>query len=178
MSFRLKGKRVLFTWSQVPDSLDHVQVFEHLDHYEPVERAIIAREPHADGGYHFHAYVEWTRHVDRQVRTQLDIRDIHPNIAPKRTPAEIRNAQEYVRKDDDWIEYGEWEGQEDTDPPGIIELARGYAGWGEFMDQCLRMRIPFQYAKEAWSITKANPPKTFLEGETTGEMLSLRGNRD
>lgn len=58
-----KAKMVLATWSQASSTMDRTSILEHLKTMStganPIIRAVVAQETHADGGIHFHAVVEW-----------------------------------------------------------------------------------------------------------------------
>lgn len=78
-SFHFQARYALLTYPQCGD-LDPFAVSDHLS--ELGAECIVAREAHADGGTHLHAFVDFgskyrTRRVDA-----FDVRGNHPNISP------------------------------------------------------------------------------------------------
>lgn len=167
-AFRIRGKRFLFTWSQVPLTLEHIDVWQTIDNYASLSKAIIAREAHADGGVHYHAYAEFVQALDRSLTDQLDCGGVHPNIAPKRTRPEYLAAAEYTRKDVDWIEYGDFE----SDDPGtghgtqtsITEAAQACASFAEFIQWGIDNHVAPQYIKWIWDDQRTQV-ETIREGD-------------
>lgn len=174
-SFRLRGRSFLVTWSTV--DLEHVTVFKLLDDYSPIKRAVLARELHQDLQPHFHAYVEFERQLDRSLSRQWDLDGQHPNVSPKRHGKERRSAAEYCRKGDDWIEFGDWDDEENA-TLAPTELARECVEWGEFLDRAYSEGIPFAYAKAAWDHIRTIPPRTWFEGEIQEGEIHSRDLRD
>lgn len=164
--YRLRSKAILLTWSQL--DAEHIDVFTALDSYMPISRTVIARELHADGQPHIHAYVEFTYRPDRVVTTQLDIGGRHPNIEPKSSKAAQTAAAEYCRKDTNWIQYGFDDAEETTEetiPASICDTANEYDSWTDFLDWGLRARIPYAYVQAAWAAKNNTPPPTLAEGD-------------
>lgn len=162
MSFRIRGRRFLITWAQAEG--EHLSIFELLDNYAEVRRCIIARERHQDGEPHFHAYVEFVQPLDRSLTTQLDWEGKHPNVKPKRTKKEQQSAANYVRKDNDWLEYGEWD-DEDNSENTLLELVGECGDYGEVLNLCHRDGIPFALANAAYKYMNDSRPKTWVDGE-------------
>lgn len=165
--FRLRGKRHLLTYSDVDDTWDHLSIFNHLDGYAPIERCIIARELHQSGKPHFHVFVEWKNTLNRALTDQLDINGKHPNILAKRTTSEIRNAQNYVRKDSDWIEYGDFPQDVDSNDncdDGLIATAMSCESWEAFLEWGYENRVPYQYVSAAWNAINNVTTNTYLDG--------------
>lgn len=175
-TYRLRGTCFLITWSTV--TLEHLDVFNHLDNFSPIKRCILARELHQDLQDHFHAYVEFERCLDKRISTHWDLRGKHPNIGSKRTLKERSVALEYCRKGDDWIEFGEWADVDSHDNVAPTELARACMDWGEFLDRAYAEGIPFSYAKAAWDWVSLQPPRVWLEGEIKEGEISSHDLRD
>lgn len=81
-----KAKMVLVTWSQA-NSLTKDLILSHLETMttktNPLLRALVGKENHANGGIHFHAVVEWK--TSRTMRpTAFKVGGIHPNVTTHR----------------------------------------------------------------------------------------------
>jgi len=166
--YRLRGKHHLFTWSDVDDTWTHLEVFEKLDGYAPIRKCIIAEEPHQNGVPHYHAYVVWERSLDRNLTTQLDIRGKRANVQNKPYKKQQLAAATYVRKDENWIEYGDWD-DHDEDPeskPDIIEMAENSESFTEFVRQAYLNNVPAGYVTTAWRcVNDGHMKEEFLEGD-------------
>lgn len=98
--FRLQGKYFFLTYARCDLSkealLNHIQEIlgDNLDKY------VICREQHEDGGYHLHAVVTTHRRVSVRNPRYLDVEEHHPNVQVVRS---IVAATRYVRKDGDTI---------------------------------------------------------------------------
>ena len=67
-------------------------------------KCLIARETHADGGIHLHAFVDFGRRVDIRDPRRFDVDGFHPNIQPcGRTPQKMLD---YAIKDGDIVAGG------------------------------------------------------------------------
>lgn len=161
--FRVRGKAFLITWAQC--DADHVTIFDLLCTLGEPARAIIARERHEDGAFHMHAYVEFPTNVDRRVRDSLHALGRHPNIGPKRTARERTSAAEYVRKGDDWIEYGDWTPEDGGVTESLCDLIRACNGFGDMLDLAHRRGIQFGLAKAAWDHINNPSVPTYLTGD-------------
>lgn len=162
--FRLRGRHHLLTYADVDDTWTHLDLFTHLDQYSPVKRCVLAKELHASGAPHFHAYVEWERTLDRSLTDQLDFNGKHPNVNPKKYKKQQEAAAEYCRKDDDWIEYGDWDGEPEKE--NVIDLAESCDTYVEFIRQAYDQNIPAGYVSAAWKAIKADANKEeFLDGD-------------
>lgn len=174
MPYRLRGRAHFFTWSQIPDDVTHQDVFTTLGDCASVQYAIVAREQHADGGYHFHAYVEWSRPIDRLGDGTVDIRGQHPNILAKRDRRSRRAAREYCKKDGNWQEKGETSilpGEEDAEETSLCEKATGCSSWSIWLDLAFKSGIPFAYAKAAWDATQTQSV-TILDGHPDNGIIT------
>lgn len=93
--FTINGKRIFVTWSQC-GNLTREQVRELLLS-KGAKYYHIAKERHANGGYHIHAYGEWLgtfRSTDPRV---LDLEGYHPSIEHVRS---LRAVLAYLGKED------------------------------------------------------------------------------
>lgn len=154
MSFRYQGRVFLLTWAQTDPTVDHLQIFTLVEEFAPIQRCVIAREKHQDGGDHFHMYVEHERYVDRRVSNLLSIAGRHPNIAKKSGETARKAAEAYCRKDADWVEYGF--DAEDTLEVSLCELAKAYPTWSAWIDHCHLHKIPFQYCSASWNAVRGS----------------------
>lgn len=153
--FRLRGKRFLLTWAQQNGEFSEIRDF--LSDFAPFKRLRVGRERHADGNYHIHAYVEFTRPLDRTLRAQWNLNGRRPDIKTKRTKREIQNAENYPSKDGDFEDFGTpfAEEEEDDGPLDIVQKAREVADYGEFINWCHANKVQHGWGKDAWNQTKA-----------------------
>lgn len=100
-TFDFHSRYGLFTYSQC-DGLDPHSI---VDHFSTLgAECIIGREYHADGGLHFHAFVDFGRKRRFRRHVFADVGLFHPNIAPSRgTP---QAAYDYATKEGDVVAGG------------------------------------------------------------------------
>lgn len=92
-------KYVLLTYAQVGDDFDPEWILDLCVSLEA--ECLVARERHADGGTHYHAFVEFGRLFSTRSSRRFDLYNYHPNIAlVGRTPWV---AYDYVCKDGDVV---------------------------------------------------------------------------
>lgn len=111
MPFQLKAKKFFLTYSQVNvDACTHEGLRDFLIGLKAdVVRLRVGYERHADGGSHYHAYIEWDtpfRSVNERV---FDYAGFHPNIVSPRKPVECWN---YCGKEGVVLDVG--------DPPVVV----------------------------------------------------------
>lgn len=98
-TFRLAARRLLVTYAQTRDSWDAqlaIQLFEDLG-----ARLRCGRELHADGGTHYHFFVDFERKFETENPRRFDVAGAHPNILVVwKTP---HHAWDYVGKDGDVV---------------------------------------------------------------------------
>ena len=80
-SFDLHAKYALLTYAQSGD-LSAQSVCDHLGTLGA--ECIVAREAHADGGFHLHAFVDFGRKRRFRDPRKFDVLGVHPNISPSR----------------------------------------------------------------------------------------------
>lgn len=100
-AFVINAKYALITYAQ-SDGLDPFAVVEHFSGLGA--ECIIAREAHADGGTHLHAFVDFGRRYQSRRPDMFDVAGFHPNIQ-----ASLRNPQaayDYAIKDGDVVAGG------------------------------------------------------------------------
>lgn len=105
-TFELRSKKYFFTYPQC--ELPHGEIlgrikraFDGLGQGIRLERWIVARESHAQGGHHLHCYIEISKAIRRRVASNLfDEGNHHPNIQGVRS---CRAVIAYVSKDGDYI---------------------------------------------------------------------------
>ena len=99
--FRVQTRYVLLTYAQCGD-LDPWAVHDVITSF-PAE-CLIARETHANGGTHLHAFIDFGRRVDIRDPRRFDVEGFHPNIQPcGRTPQKMLD---YAIKDGDVVAGG------------------------------------------------------------------------
>ncbi len=108
MPFQFDNKKVFLTYSQVGErSLD--DVFNHLRRLREPEQPrylVVARERHGDGGFHFHAVIDFGKRFRSRDARVFDFDGIHPNISAIRTTREYDNKVTYTKKDGEFKELG------------------------------------------------------------------------
>lgn len=112
------AKFLLLTYSQVPDSIESgMPMSIVLRASEKGAECLVGRELHADGGIHFHAFIDFGgRRYSTRNQHDWDIEGQHPNIEKGgRTPWRI---YDYVGKDGDIVAGGAERPPETTTPTG------------------------------------------------------------
>lgn len=95
------NRYALLTYAQSGD-LDPWAVSNHLS--ELGAECIVAREDHADGGSHLHAFVDFGRKFRTRKVDRFDVGGYHPNISPSHGTPE--KGYDYVIKDGDVVAGG------------------------------------------------------------------------
>jgi len=99
--FRVHARYVLLTYARA-DNLDPWAIHDVITSF-PAE-CLIGRENHADGGIHYHAFVDFGRKVDIRNPRRFDVEGHHPNFTPcGRTPQAMLD---YAIKDGDVVAGG------------------------------------------------------------------------
>lgn len=133
--FHLKNRRyVLITYSQAGPEFDYWAVLDRFA--ELGAECIIGRESHADGGVHYHVFVDFGRLFSSRKTDIFDVGGKHPNILPiGRTPA---TAFDYACKDGDICAggLGRPGGDSDRDPDKFWDQAADCGSAEEFLHFC------------------------------------------
>lgn len=145
--FRIQGKNFFLTYPKCDISID--QAYETLNYKNTIRYALIAQEKHKDGDLHLHAYIEYVKKLNIRDPKHFDLGDCHGNY---QKPDNIEAVINYCKKENSFKEFGTRLLNQTTsqDIPDIYQLARELSRKKYFME-CLRKKIPFQYAKEAWN---------------------------
>lgn len=131
MTFRLRARAVLLTYSQVQDDSSSSFLSPAEAHFNHIANALgtpisyrLGRESHQDGGTHYHAFAAWDKRVSCSNERALDFGGVHPNIQPiPRTPGK---SWDYAGKDGDIIhEHGDRPGKSGTVSDGRDRI------WGD-----------------------------------------------
>lgn len=134
-SFHLKNRRyVLLTYSQAGADFDYWSVLDLFTQLRA--ECIIGRELHADGGIHFHVFVDFGRLFSSRKTDVFDVGGKHPNVLPVgRTPAK---AWDYACKDGDVVAGGlDRPGRDtDIDPDNFWASATASQSADEFLHLC------------------------------------------
>ena len=101
MTFNFNARYALLTYAQSGD-LDGWEVSNHFT--ELRAECIVAREAHADGGVHLHAFVDFGRKFRSRRSNIFDVRGCHPNISP--THSTPQSGFDYACKDGDIVAGG------------------------------------------------------------------------
>lgn len=99
---RLNAQRFLLTYSQVADwEVSDESLAEFLSSFSHFHWCEVARETHADGGFHYHAVVVFHKRFQRGMAA-FDFRGFHPNIEViKNGTGDLFRVRHYIRKGDD-----------------------------------------------------------------------------
>jgi len=100
--FQLNARTLLLTWPRCDLPLEELQSF--LQSFDPVYTCV-SSERHEDGSLHRHAVVQFSKPFRTRNSACFDFKGSHPNIQGAKKPAA---ALEYVKKDGDFIEKGDW----------------------------------------------------------------------
>lgn len=99
--FRYTGKHFGLTYSQVGD-ITPQEVFDLLTALPEVSEIILAREPHKDGGFHYHAYGSFNkkRNIKNPLFWDVTIRGktLHPNVKFLKNKAGVAEWKRYCCK--------------------------------------------------------------------------------
>ena len=101
MTFHCNARYFLLTYSQCGE-LDPWKVSDHLG--ELRGECIVAREAHADGGTHLHAFVDFGRKFRSRRTSIFDVDNHHPNVSA--THSTPREGFDYACKDGDIVAGG------------------------------------------------------------------------
>lgn len=128
-NFRLQARYVLLTYSQC-DGLDSAAVVQHIDSLGG--KCVIGRENHADGGIHFHAFVDFGRQFSTRDAHFADVDDFHPNVqGGRRTPEKM---YDYAIKDECVVHAG----LERPQGKGDGKASKSAEKWGEIISAVSR----------------------------------------
>nr|WAE42549.1 MAG: replication associated protein [Cressdnaviricota sp.] len=142
---RFQGKRVFLTYPMCP--LDINVMYAELEKIENIQFACIAREMHESGDFHIHAVVEFKDRVRGPCSTVFNILDYHPNI---QIPRNWNACLAYVRKDNDFINFGDATAPSKSKKDSLFDVANTMAH-NDYFDYCRNENIQFAYAQLAWS---------------------------
>lgn len=131
-SFRIQAKHVFITYPQF--DCDKMELLQHLQSLYAIEKAIIARELHADGEPHIHAYISWKKKIDCRDERKFDYKGKHPNIQKCKN---IQATIQYCQKDDmEPLKFGFDDRDEITD---LYQFARETPE-EEFFEECRKQK--------------------------------------
>lgn len=146
-TFDFHSRYGLFTYSQC-DGLDPHDIVKHFTTLGA--ECIIGREHHADGGLHFHAFVDFGRKRRFRRHVFADVGLFHPNIAPSRGTPEA--AYDYATKEGDIVAGG-------AERPQCRATGRsGSGGSGDTMGQL----VALEDEQEFWDACKRLAPGLLL----------------
>lgn len=107
-----QGSSFLLTYPQSDFPLiDYIEHVKQLDSFKYVR---VCSEQHADGSFHRHAVVYFSRKI-RVGQRYFDFKERHPNIKTVgRTKEDWKRSIAYVSKDEEFLEYGSPRHDEDS----------------------------------------------------------------
>lgn len=100
----LHASKYLLTWSQCPGESKEA-IMDHLKTFD-LKYGVVCQERHQDQSIHYHAVVILKKALNTHGNV-FTIRDHIANIQSLRSKRDVANATSYVKKDGDFIEYGE-----------------------------------------------------------------------
>jgi len=100
--FRVNARDWFLTYPRLDKTKE--QVLDVLKFKIPLQAAVICRELHKDGTPHIHAYVQLRKRFDCKNVNFWDIFEQHGNYQAARS---LEHVVQYIKKDSDFIEYGE-----------------------------------------------------------------------
>jgi hypothetical protein len=101
MTFSFNARYALLTYAQC-GTLDPWSVSDHFT--ELRGECIVAREAHADGGTHLHAFVDFGRKFRSRRSDVFDVDGFHPNVSPTYSTPQV--GFDYACKDGDVVAGG------------------------------------------------------------------------
>lgn len=114
--------------------MDHLK--EKLTDYR-ITYIVVSHENHDDGGDHVHAAILLGRKLETRQNNFFDTNNFHPNIQSARR---FKDVVEYIKKDDDFIEFGEFHSNQDA--PRRQRLT------AEGMDACANKEEFMEYVRQ------------------------------
>jgi len=171
--FRLRGKYLFLTYSQVEDGWTNtLWKNEFLGRLPEMLGGVIGTERHADGGLHKHVCLELGRRIDTTNPRFFDFLGSHPNVQVARSWLAVLR---YATKDGDWEGFGKYEhfdrsNYEGEDEPEIVRAK--YAREEEtYLQSALERRIPYGYAARFWSLATAHQtPEIRTDDDVSGSI--------
>lgn len=144
-SFKFDSQTAFLTYPQC--GLEHVAIVDHLRTLKDIAWARVCSEQHEDGSPHRHVVVKFVSRLQSRNARVFDVSGFHPNVQPVRS---IAKAIAYVSKDGEFTDYGSVPAGRDEEPDWVA-LAQSM-GYADYLKECRKHRLPFQYAKEFWNI--------------------------
>lgn len=162
MNFRVSTKHFSLTYPRA--DISNESLLEFLKSTGKTRSVIVCRELHDDGGYHSHAYVHYESRKDIKNNQYFDFQNNHPNIQATK---KINAWKNYCRMDGNYLEYS-------TDQSDILDIYELAETLEEkiFYTECLAKKVPFQYAKHAWELTKRVSNTITEQSTILGTVLS------
>lgn len=157
MSFRVQSKSFSLTYPQSA-GLTKEELLEHLKKEKNVEYICVSEEQHEDGQPHLHVHIKYSKRKDIKNQKHFDLKEKHPNI---QATQDDEDWNKYVKKDNNFIEFGE------VELDNLYDIAR-QKDHDEFYEVCRKKRISYQYAKEAWDSTRKVDTTLTNESEIQG----------
>lgn len=173
VDFRINARRFLLTYAR--SDLDAGLLYEFFKQLPvPPNRAIIAREKHADGEWHVHVAIEFSRRINSTRVSIFDFAGRHPNISPARTWGACVN---YCRKEGtvettyhdctaETAAVGSAEGRRSDEDP--YQIATDCQSIREWYTHCLAESIPYAFANAIWNQLHGARPPTFFASVREG----------
>lgn len=138
------GKRFFLTYPRTEFSKE--ELVEFLKSKGDITDYVVAREEHADGGFHLHACVEFSKH-QRHAVNWLDFNGRHPN---KQDPRKWEACKTYCKKDGDFLEAPRDASGSRDFSVDFTTLCLTFESEESWMSYCCSEKISFQYAVWCW----------------------------
>jgi len=142
MTFRIQARSVFLTYPQCP--VPKEELLEHFKRTFNCSEITVGAELHEDGNPHLHAYLRFQKKFSSKDSKVFDYEQYHANVQAAKNPLKVKN---YVKKGKDFVEFS----TDETDNDDIIEVCRSMS-YNEWLNHCLRSKIPYPYMKEIYSM--------------------------
>lgn len=170
-NFTFDGVQFFSTWSDCGE-LTVQQVHDHLQSIRPLKWCRIGYEHHQNGEPHIHACGVWTRRVKTTNCRLLDVNGIHPKWEPMRS---IPSSLVYCSKECEFTDFGAVPNT-GTSTKFDCLAAAATLDEAEYFSECLKHKVPFQYADKFLKLQKGKKGVTITddyEPDVTRETLEL-----
>lgn len=169
MPFRLQSKFFFLTYSQCPVDISDLQA--HIHSLYDISYSITCLEKHKDGSDHRHIYFETETRLDIRDCRRFDLvaNDITYHCSIEK-PKHRGKCISYCKKEGDFYEFGSTNAKEACESKDI--QPGDYGCETEWLEACIRARIPYGYANRLWQLYREHPVTIYGEtDEIAGSIL-------
>lgn len=113
MPFRFQAIQVFLTYSQVSNDYNAFDTFHDAikssGFFPLCSRGVLGREPHADGGTHYHLLCVFKEKLRTSSQSYFDVGGNHPNISAVANAAARLRVRKYCEKGGEFVSWGDWD---------------------------------------------------------------------